>query len=75
MGACGKIGSSDGPDFGQAIHLQVAVGQKYLVAICQKALRTGTAAIQREVEDVVRMHVVPDVDPHTCIRSFVQALH
>ena len=53
----------------------VGVGKQNLMIILQKILRPVAAAIQREVEDVVRIVIVADIDPHPRIGCFTLAQH
>ena len=41
----------------------IAIGKKHLVVLLQKTLWSITAAIQREVEDVIGLRCIANVDP------------
>jgi hypothetical protein len=53
----------------------IGIGHEHLVVILQKTLRSIAAAIQREVEDVVRLRCIANVDLHARIRCFALTQH
>src|SRR6202011_6225304 len=53
----------------------IAIPQHNLPVICPEALRAIAAAIHREGEDVVRLRLVANLNPHARIRNFIFALH
>jgi hypothetical protein len=58
-----------------AVVASIGVGQKNLIVIFQKSIGSITSSIEREVEDVIRMPLIANVDPHARIGGFIFRLH
>ena len=72
---CPPSGTRDLVARDDAVVTALSVCKKNLPVILQKILRSVASSIQREVEDAIRISIVANIDPHSCIRCLTFAQH